>query len=395
MIDDGPNILSAFTSQLDYSIEDNQERLDKLRDILEVYDKKNDRYFPAHFFVDYFTNYFNPNINQSMNLSDKVPVCVGLNYMAGYILFNKDKSPDDIIKDKTQNYRDSKHISLEQIIEEKGEETLPQKPSPAKYKLIKPTITDEDRQNIPPLADLHKFISSLATQMEEETNSKEKYRLKKILIEARQDQYAIKEAYVKNIKFNTDFGSTKYDFDEDTGYYNDGEYHYISSNKIDLGNPKHIYQLLNHYSALRHQHYDDPNNDMRYILDSLEELISKTPLKELFSRILTRRIDGTTYEVIASEIKQIYGLELSVAYLSSTFANYIPKEIAKVYEDNYEDWYYTYQEKGDYKQCTRCGRNLLRSTKYFRKDSKSKDGLSTICKEDRKREEAFKKGYKH
>lgn len=390
MTDDGPNMISAFTSQLDYSIEDNQERLDKLRDILEVYDTKNELYFPAHFFVDYFTNYFNANINQSMNLSDKIPVCVALNYIAGYILFNKNKVPDDIIKDKTQHYRNGKHISLEQIIEEQGEETLPQKPFPAKYKLVKPRITEEDRQNIPPLADLHKFISALASQIEKETNLKEKYRLKKILIEARQDQYAIKEAYTVTIRYNPDHGSTKYNFDEDTGYYNDGEYHHVSHNTINLSNPKHIYQLLNHYSALRHQHYDDPNNDMKYILDTLEELIELTPLKELFSRVLTRRIDGVTYEIIAAEIKKIYGLELSVAYLSSTFANYIPKEIAKVYENSYEEWYYTHKTKGDYKRCTRCNINRLRIDKYFRKDAKSSDGLSTICKICRKKQE--KKG---
>jgi hypothetical protein len=391
----GPNNISDFTSQLDYSIEATEERLAKLNDILNSPIEKNELYFPAQFFLDYFTNYYNPHVTQAANLSDKIPVCIGLSYMAGYLLFNKTESSDNIIKEKTQNYRNTKHISLQQVIEEQGEETLPQTAPPAQTKQVRPIITDEDRKNIPPLVDMYNFISALVLQIEKTTNSKEKYRLKKILIEARQDQYAIKECYTRPIRFQPDFTSTEYLFDEDTGYYKDnGEYHKVSTNTIDLSNPKHIYQLLNHYSALRHQHYDQPHSDMRYILDTLEELIEMTPLKELFSRVLVRRIDGATYEIIAKEIKDEFGMNLSVGYLSSTFANYIPKEIAKTYEQEYEDWYYIYAAKGDYKQCTGCGENKLRTPKYFRKDAKSNDGLSTKCKVCRKEMEEEKKRQK-
>ncbi len=382
--------ISDFTVQLDYSIERTEERLAKLRDILEVYYPENDVYFPAPFFLHYFTDYYNANINQSNNLSDKIPVCLALSYMAGYVLFNKEENNDNIIKEKTQNYRSRKHISLEKEIEGKGEENLPQAASPAIFKNVKPQITEQDRKNIPPLQDMNKFISALALQMEQETNAKERFRLKRILIEARQDQYAIKECYLRPIKFSPNFTSTEYVFDEDTGYFDEkGDYNEISINTIDFSNPKHIYQLLNHYSGLRQQHYDNPNSDMKYILDTLEDLIEITPFEDLFSRVLTRRIDGATYEVIAKEIKDDYGIDFSVSYFSSSFVNYIPKEIAKVYEQEYEDWYYTYAAKGDYKQCNgECKQNKLRSEKYFRKYSKSPDGLSTICKECRKRKES-------
>ncbi len=380
--------ISDFTAQLDYSIDRTEDRLAKLRDILEVYSPKNELYFPVNFFVDYFTNYYNANINQKNNLSDKIPTCVALSYMAGYVLFNKEEKNDSIIKDKTQNYRNRKHISLEQIIEDQGEENLPQTAFPAIFKNVKPRITEQDRKDIPPLQDMNKFISALASQIEQETDAKERFRLKKILIEARQDQYAIKDCYTRPFKFSPDFTSTEYVFDEDTGYFDEqGDYNEISINTIDFTNPKHIYQLLNHYSALRQQHYDNPNSDMKYILDSLEELISKTPFEDLFSRVLTRRIDGVTYETIAREIKNEYGIDFSVAYLSSSFAQYIPKEIAKIYEQEYEDWYYTYAAKGDYKQCNECGENKLRSAKYYRRDNKSPDGLSTKCKECRKKKE--------
>ena len=388
MVNNTPNNISDFTSQLDYSIEGTEERLAKLRDILEVYDTKNAAYFPAPFFVDYLTNYFNPNITQNMNLSDKVPVCVGLSYMAGYILFNKDDIKKDIIKDKTQRYRDTKHVSLEDIMDNKGEENLPQTPPPAQHKQIRPVITDQDRREIPPLADLHKFISSLATQMEEEKDSKEKFRLKKILIEARQDQYAIKEAYKPTIRFKSpDFITTEYVYDEDTRYKrSDGLYQIVSRNTLDFGDPRHIHQLLNHYSQLRHQHYDNPHSDMRYVLDALEEYIEKSNFNELYKFILFRRIDGLPYGELVIEIKEKFAMEFSVSYLSYLFVNDIPKKIANVYTESHEKWYYTYIKKGDYKTCTRCGRNKLRINKYFGKEKKSDDGFTTICKTCRRAE---------
>jgi hypothetical protein len=390
--------ITNFTSQLDYTIDSTQERLNKLSNIVTTYDATTDDRLSHSFFSDYFSNYYNPNISQATYLSDKNPVCIGLSYMAGYVLFNKEEETKDIVKEKTQNYRNKKHISLNTIIEEQGEETLSQQTgSPAKYKIVKPKITAADREKIPPLADMEVFISSLVSQMEREQDPKEKFRLKKILIEARQDQYAIKEAYTVTAKFHPDMTSTKYNFDEDTGYYSDeGEYVEISTNTIDLSNPKHIYQLLNHYSALRQQHYDDTNSDMKYILDTLDDLITKTSLKTVFSRVLVQRIDGVPYEDIANGLSRDLGVNLTVSYLSSSFANVIPKEIAKTYVDSYEEWYYTYKEKGDYKKCRQCGKNYLRSDKYFRKDSKNKvDGLSNICKECRRKAEKEKRVIKY
>ncbi len=387
MGDNTPNNIFELTAQLDYSIERTQDRLAKLRDIIEVYDEKNERYFPAPFFVDYFTNYFNPHISQSMNPSEKLPVCLSLSYIAGYLLFNKEENNDDVIKEKTQKYRDTKHTSLEYLIEGRGEENLPQSPPAANYKQVRPRITDNDRATIPPLAELNVFISALAKQMEEETDAKEKYRLKKILIEARQDQYAIKEGYNPTIRFSSPLvETTTYVYDEDTRYKReDGLYQYISRNTIDFGDPKHVYQLLNHYSQLRHQHYDDPHSDMRYILDSLEEYVSRANLNNTYRYIMIRRIDGATYADISKELQQKHGQTLSVSYLSYLFVNDIPKKITQAYEQSHEDWYYINKEKGDYKKCGGpCGRNKLRTNKYFSKDKKSKDGLSSVCKECRR-----------
>ena len=352
-----------LTAKLDYNIESTNERLKKLHSIVNEQNTP----FPAKYFVDYFSNTYNPHLKPTTPLSDKLPTCSGLSYMASYLLFNKEEKQDgSMTKQMTQTSRNKKNLSLEQEIATKGEDQLFK--SSSSRKLFKPTITEQDKKDIPPLQDMDKFISSLVKQIENTKDKAEQYKLKKILTEARQDQYAIKEAYKPKVRSNPSMIETPFvDF------------------PIDFSNTYHIAQLLKYYSNLRHQHYEDPHNDMRYTLDSLDYYIEKANLKELFSRILIRRIDGITYEQLSNELQIEWGLKLSPAYLSSAFVNHIPKLISNAYLDDYELWHYTYIEKGEYKQCTgECKQNKLRTDKYFRKDKKSPDGLSSQCKVCRK-----------
>ena len=376
-----PHSIQYFTEQLNYNIQDIPTRLIKLKQILEEYDTKTQQYYPAAFFMDYFSNYYNPNITVSMPLSDKLPTCAGLQYMAGYLIYNKNDKLDDIVLEQTQKSRNKKHISIEKIIDENSENNLSQAPTAATQP--KPVITSKDRERVPPLNDMMDFISSLVKEIEETDDQQYKYKLKRILVEARQEQYTIREAYLRPINFTRlSYTSTAYTFDEDTKYKReDNLYQIVSRNQIDLANPQHVSQLLNHYSALRHQHYDEPHSDMRYILDTLDETIERSDLKQVFKHILISRIDGCSYKAIAAQLLEKYGIDLSSGYLSTAFVNHIPKKIAKTYEDWYEEWYYTFAAKGDYKQCGGdCGQNRLRTEKYFRKDKKSKDGLSSVCK---------------
>jgi uncharacterized OB-fold protein len=68
--------------------------------------------------------------------------------------------------------------------------------------------------------------------------------------------------------------------------------------------------------------------------------------------------------------------------------NKIPKLIASAAEDQYLDWYFMKEEKGEYKRCSRCGQIKLANNKYFSINRTSKDGWYSICKECR----SIKKG---
>ena len=385
--------IANISKQLDYSLEDTQDRLHLLYELLMDYDEDTEEYYPNEFLQTYFDKYYNPNIKQTQSQSHKLPVCYNLSYMAGYVLFNKQEKNTTIIREKTQKYRDTKHISLETTVEEQGEESV--KPVETAYLRVKPTVTKEDQENIPELRGYADFIEELKEKLDNEDNPKEQYKLRQIIKGARQDQLALKLSIQRPISFTRlSPTSHKINYDEDTGYSTKNHgYTQVSYNHIQLSEPSHIAGLLKNYSSLRHASYDDTQSDIKYILDELDDLIEAAPLYEHFRFILIKRIDGLTYEELQYELQKEMGMKLSAGYISSIFLNRIPDVLSKYYIDSFEEWYYTFKQRGDYKTCTKqispdCKKNYLRTEKYFRKDRKSPDGLSTICKVCRKLQDA-------
>lgn len=56
----------------------------------------------------------------------------------------------------------------------------------------------------------------------------------------------------------------------------------------------------------------------------------------------------------------------------------IPKKISQQYKLEYEDWYYTEVEKGQYKTCSKCGEVKLVS--QFTPDATKSSGYKSCCK---------------
>ncbi len=384
-----PNNIIHFLSQLDYTINNIQDRFTLLHKILH-----NDRNQPHSFLEECFYEYYNPNIKQSDLISSEIYFFQKLETFASYIIYNGDYCPDDIVKPLTQQTRDKKHVSLNGMLDNPSTdfdnefELAANKPAPTKYLQHKPEITPEDRVRIPALQALDDYINALE-QHKKKAPAAQQWRIQRIQTDVRQEQHIIKNQWDKPIHFKAlEFSHTDYTFDEDTSYIDDdGNYHLVSHNVINLSNPKHVLQLLNHYSQLRHQHYDDTQSDMRYILDSLDQLIEDTGFKEVFYRLIVSRIDGKSFQDISNELQSEYALNLSVSYLSTTFAKHIPEQIAKTHEAQYHDWYNREVVKGDYKVCSNpaCEQPIkLRNERHFRKDKKSKDGFSSVCKACRK-----------
>ena len=86
---------------------------------------------------------------------------------------------------------------------------------------------------------------------------------------------------------------------------------------------------------------------------------------------------------IQEKLYEDYGIKHSVEYISSLWRNKIPKMIAETAANEWLEWHFTFEEKGNWKKCSRCGQVKLAHNHFFSKNSTSKDHFYSICKECR------------
>jgi hypothetical protein len=242
------------------------------------------------------------------------------------------------------------------------------------------SITQQDVDEIPALKDLKAAIAEVEKE-EKAATGKKKFLLKKQLIEMRQDQYVIKNAYRQPMYFTNAIKSfSKANFDEHITVTPEGEVK--SDGLISLFNPKHISALLCNYSTLKEDSWGKFWTDSYYLMEDLDNLIERT-LKEdypLYYDLLIYKIDGKSNAEIQILLNKKHGIKHSVEYLSSLWRNKIPKLLAERAQEDYIVWYYTTQEYGKWKRCSRCGQIKLADNRFFSKNKTSKDGWYSICK---------------
>ena len=248
----------------------------------------------------------------------------------------------------------------------------------------KVSITQKDLDEIPELKILKREIEKIEEQ-EKKATGKRKFLLKKQLIEMRQDQYVIKNAYrqpiyptniTKNIASYIDLGETIV-IDDKGDVSSDG--------LISLFNHKHISAILCNYSKLKQDAWGKFLGDTYYLMEDIDNLIEST-LKDnypLYYDLLIYKIDGKSNLEIQELLQIKHGIKHSVEYLSSLWRNKIPKLIAETAQQEYLIWYYTAIEHGKWKKCSRCGQIKLAHNKFFSINNASKDHFYSICKECR------------
>lgn len=310
--------------------------------------------------------------------------------LADYIIFAMDKEEKKekmILTDNrmiTVNKRETSYQGLVSKFEN-GEDGLYNLITNDKNVIMTPKveITQNDIDEIEPLKNLRAAIE-LIKEQEKIATGKKKFLLKKQLIEMCQDQYAIKSEYkptmyctnaIKNI--------IKADLSEKITIDSNGEPH--SNGSISFFNPKHISALLCNYSLLKEEAYGDFEHDGYYMMEDLDELVDRTLQNKypLYYDIVIYKIDGKQNVEIQALLERDYGISHSIEYISSLWRNKIPKMIAEQAKRDYLIWYYTTQEYGLWKKCTRCGEVKLAHNIFFSKNNTSKDGWYSICKECR------------
>lgn len=165
----------------------------------------------------------------------------------------------------------------------------------------------------------------------------------------------------------------------------------ISENKVDLTNPSHVYQLLELYSSLKANSWENLNSDLKFLIWELEDYIEKANLSKARFHILVRKIDKVTNERIREELQEQFGLCYSDNYISTIYKQMICAKIAQAAQLSLDEFIYRNQPD-KFKICSTCGKTLLRDPRNFIKKQNSKDGLSARCKDCDKKLRDEKKG---
>ena len=127
--------------------------------------------------------------------------------------------------------------------------------------------------------------------------------------------------------------------------------------------------------------YDNFSADTWYTIYDFERVCDAAlEPYPIYQRIVELKIDGAQNAAIQSILLEEFGKTYSPEYISNLWRHKIPKLIADEAENQFLSWYYTTQEHGTYKKCSRCGQIKLALPKYFSRNKTSKDGLYSICK---------------
>ena len=242
-------------------------------------------------------------------------------------------------------------------------------------------ITEQDIQDIPPLAELRQAIDLIEKQKNAAVGRR-KALLTKHLIEMRKDQYVIKNAFKQPVvvtKVIRNFGK-KLHLNENITINEKGEPE--SDGLISLFNPTHISCLLCNYTNLKKELSGKIENDFYYLINDFEKLINKTLCGNyaIYLDLIKLKFKDKTSKQIAEALLQKYGYTYSTEYISILWRKKIPKLLADKAKQDWIVWHYTFEEKGKWKKCSKCQEIKLAHPYFFTKNKTSKDGWYSICK---------------
>ena len=295
----------------------------------------------------------------------------------------EEKREKKILTDNRMTTVNKRETSFEGLVTqlENGEDGIYNLITNNKQVIFQPkvTITKKDLEDIPCLAQLREAINMWEEKLKK-AEGKDKFIIKKALIEMRKDQYIIKNAYKRPIVSTKLTHSTYYiKLEDKTDSFDENGFPIYEG--VSLMNPKVCEAILCNYSKLKQNSWDKFEGDTWYLIYDFENLCDKALQNfPLYMRLVECKIDGMQNIEIQQTLQFEFGIKHSVEYISSLWRNKIPKLIAAAAEDEYLNWYYLNVEKGKYKRCSRCGKIKLAHNKYFSKNKTSKDGFYSICK---------------
>ena len=297
----------------------------------------------------------------------------------------QEKKERKILTDNRMTTVNRRETSFEGLVSqfENGEEGIYNLITNNKNIIFHPkiTITKRDLEEIPLLRQLRDAIE-IWEQKAKTASGREAYIIKRTLIDLRKDQYIIKNAYRKPIvPIKLIRSKRTVQLDGKMWLDKDDQINYSGFTFLD---PKVCEAVLCNYSKLKEDSYGNFEDDTWYMIYDFEKLCDKALAKyPIYMRIVEYKIDKMPNLDIQEAIQVEFGIKHSIEYISSLWRNKIPKLIAETATDEWLEYHFTFEEKGKFKRCSRCGRIKIAHNRYFSKNKTSKDSFYSICKECR------------
>ena len=308
-----------------------------------------------------------------------------LEILADYLIVpveKEERKERKLLTDNRMATINKRETSFEGLISqlENGEDGIYNLVHEDKSQILQPkvSITKQDLQDIPLLQQVKEAIATWE-KMLKTAQGRDKYIIKKAIIELRKDQYVIKNAYKPPVVAKSITRSRRIcRLDESYSFDEEG---YVIPEGVSLCNPIICSAVLCNYSGLKQDAWGDFEGDLRYFMEDFDNISSKAlEPYPLYEEIVTCKIDGMQNIDIQERLQEKFGIKHSLEYISSLWRKKIPMLIASAAEDNILEWHYLNVEKGHWKKCSRCGQVKLAHNKYFSKNKTSKDGFYSICK---------------
>lgn len=383
-----------FVTELDWSIDNVEERLEHVRNILGEY-KIGEVNFYHEFFEEVF-NQDNPHskVNLILNTNsaryDESNISKALEIIESYILCSpdeielrkKDKVEYKIYNskqlydryeqernlvyklatvnsDRSNNYDKEDKYRLDKEFENVFAIFL----LPKNYKKVKDIkIESKDFERFPILKEYQQSINHMKCKLDELMSIDEsKIKDKEILSDIRNRKKAIK----KNLKLlKLDMLDIKKQLEKPIIWKaplkDNGKADY---DELDMFDKNVVKALLQVHKQV------DLQDDLSCILVDLGNLINKIEFTNKQRIVLNMWSDGVEPIIIARTLN----MKQSAV---NKYIDTIVGMIVKQYEKEYEEWYYLNIRKGTYKQCSRCG-----EVKLISQFSKNGNRLRSNCKD--------------
>ena len=238
------------------------------------------------------------------------------------------------------------------------------------------------------------------------------WQLKHQLIDMRRHQYYLMDAYKPTLHFTALVPPTSqtYNWDEDSYYWItydewlartthtydgylskkledyetkevEGQLYVkwiIKHHTFDWENPAHIKALINNYSDIYMQLYDNLNSWGRTLIYDFDRYFNMCNFSEVREYILTRKIDKATAATIREEVREKFGIDYKVDTIQSIISKEIPNKMALAAT---KQRLIVETPDSEKKVCSICKRLLPISPVFYVRNKTKKYGIETCCKD--------------